>query len=68
MNESVLSDALVMPSSSGWPVAAFLSSADSRLFSFLKAVHHLVDQERTVADLLDLHQRIICREITSMCC
>jgi hypothetical protein len=31
MNESVLSEALVMPSSSGWPLAAFLPSAVRRL-------------------------------------
>ena len=57
MNESVESDALVMPSSSGRPVAGLLA-ADGELVVLrheAELVDHLVDQELGVADLLDLH-------------
>ncbi len=57
MNESVESDALVMPSSSGRPVAGRPPSVDDALVLLLEAelVDLLVDQELGVADLLDLH-------------
>ena len=57
MNESVESDALVMPSSSGWPVAGRPPAGDHALVLFEEAelVDLLVDQELGVADILDLH-------------
>ena len=57
MNESVESDAFVMPSSSGRPLAGRLPSAVSALVLFQEAelVDLLVDQELGVADVLDLH-------------
>ena len=57
MNESVESDALVMPSSSGCAVAGRPPVADHALVLFHEAelVHLLVDQELGVADVLDLH-------------
>ena len=57
MNESVESDAFVMPSSSGRPVAGRPLVVQHALVLFEEAelVHLLVDQELGVADILDLH-------------
>ena len=57
MNESVESDAFVMPSSSGRPVAGRPPSSITRSFSSSEAepVDLLVEQELGVADVLDLH-------------
>ena len=57
MNESVESDALVMPSSSGRPVAGLAVCGQDALVLLLEAelVHLLVDDEVGVADLFDLH-------------
>ena len=57
MNESVESDAFVMPSSSGRPVAGRPPVDEHALVLFEEAelVHLLVDQELGVADVLDLH-------------
>jgi hypothetical protein len=68
MNERVCSEALVMPSSTGWPVAGFLPSA--------RSWRSLVELDRV--DLLALQQVVspasvistfcsIWRTITSMC-
>ena len=58
MKLSVDSDALVMPRSSGRPMAGVPPRGDDALvlFAELPAVHLLVDQELGVADLLDLHR------------
>ena len=57
MNESVESDAFVIPSSSGCAVAGRPPSPDHPLVLLEEAelVHLLVDQELGVADILDLH-------------
>jgi hypothetical protein len=56
MNESVESDAFVMPSSSGRPFAG-AAVGEHALVLFLEAelVHLLLDQELGVAHFLDLH-------------
>ena len=57
MNESVESEALVIPSSSGRPVAGRLALADDAIVFLAEAelVHLLVEKELGVADVLDLH-------------
>ena len=57
MNDSVESDALVMPSSSGRPVAGLAALRDDPLvlLAELELVHLLFQQERGVAHVLDLH-------------
>ena len=57
MNESVESDALVMPSSSGRPVAGRAALRDHALVLFAEAelVDLLFEQELGVADVFDLH-------------
>ncbi len=57
MNESVDSDAFVMPSSSGRPVAGRPPSRNDTLVLFeeTELVHLLVDEELGVADVFDLH-------------
>ena len=57
MNESVESDALVMPRSSGRPVAGLPPSLITRSFSSRKwnLSSLLLQQERGVAHVLDLH-------------
>ena len=69
MNESVLSEALVIPSSTGWPLAAFLPSAVRRLFSFMKRKRSTTSSIRKALSPTSstFTQRIIWREITSMC-
>ena len=69
MNESVESDALVIPSSSGCaavagrppcPITRSFSSRNRNL-STCSSIRN------RVAHILDLHPRIICRAMTSMC-
>ncbi len=57
MNDSVDSDALVMPSNSGCAVAGRRPSASTRSFSLEEAelVDLLVDEELGVTDVLDAH-------------
>ena len=57
MNESVESDALVMPSSSGRPVAGLAALRDHALVLFAEAelVHLLFQQELGIAHVFDLH-------------
>ena len=57
MNESVESDALVIPSSSGRPFAGLPPSVDHALVLVLEAesIDLLLEQEVGVADFLDLH-------------
>src|ERR1700678_3139820 len=57
MKESVESEALVIPSSSGRPIAGLPPLAITRSFSSRKRklVDLLFQQERRVADFLDLH-------------
>ncbi len=57
MNESVESDAFVMPSSSGRPFAGKPPFDEHALVLFLEAelVHLLLDEELGVAHLFDLH-------------
>ena len=57
MNESVESDALVMPSSTGLPCAGRAAGFDHALvlFAELELVDHFLGQELGVADVLDLH-------------
>ena len=57
MNESVESDALVMPSSSGRPGCRTPAIADHAVVLLAEAelVHLLFEQERGVADVFDLH-------------
>jgi hypothetical protein len=56
MNESVESDALVMPRSRGRPVAALLALRHLVVLGAeAELVHHLVDQELGVPHVLDLH-------------
>ena len=58
MKLSVDSDALVMPSSSGRPIAGRTAGGQHAVVLLLEAppVDLLVDQELGVADLLDLHR------------
>ena len=57
MNESVESDALVMPSSTGLALRRTSARFDHALvlFAELELVDHLFRQEFGVADVLDLH-------------
>ena len=69
MNESVESDALVMPSSSGRPVAGRPPSAMTRSFSSRKRKRSTCSSIRnSVSPTSSIFtQRIICRTIVSMC-
>ncbi len=57
MNESVESDALVIPSSTGLPVAGRPPASDHAriLFAELELVDHFFRQELGVADIVHLH-------------
>ncbi len=69
MNESVESEALVMPSSSGWPAAGLSPWDSSRRFSWWKRKRSTTSSTRNSLSptSLTLTQRIIWRAITSMC-
>ena len=57
MNERVCSDALVMPSRTGWPLAGFLPSSDHLDVDLvhLDAVELLALDQVGLADVVDLH-------------